>query len=76
MIYLVERTDEPDYEEDRAVVVRATSVRQVREIVAGLRKVADSGGAGGFRADGSNYSVTTVPSVGPAKIILIDNVGS
>lgn len=68
MIYLIERTDDPDYEQDRAVVVRATSARNARSIAAEL--------GNGFRADGSNFSVTPVPAVGPEKVVLVDNVGA
>ena len=68
MIYLVKRTDDPDYEENRAVVVRATSTGNARSIAAEL--------GNGFRADGSNMAVTPIPGVGPEKVVLTDNVGA
>jgi hypothetical protein len=76
MIYLVERTDEVDYEEDRAAVVRARSVREAREVINRMYQGTTRSGLPAFRADGSNYTIKPVPSVGLSEVILTDNVGS
>jgi hypothetical protein len=68
MIYLAERTDEADYEENRAAVVRASSEKNARAAVAEL--------GNGFRADGSNFTVRSVLASGVEWVVLIDSVGS
>lgn len=64
MIFLIERTDYVDYEEDRAVIVREADEAGALEAVRGR----------GFHP--GNCKITRVPSAGPVEIILIDNVGA
>ncbi len=68
MIYLVERTDTVDYEEVQALVVRARSADAAIRMV--LR-----GDHNGVKSQG-DLKITSIPSKGPAKVVLLSELGS
>lgn len=70
MIYLVERTDRPDYDECDAIVVRAGSRTEALNLVLHGNPVLKGEPLYGFRLDGSNAKVTAVGPIGQPEIIL------
>lgn len=70
-LYLVERTDDPDYEENRAAVVRAVSPKMAYDFAA-----AEIDGFVSHGSSGANFTVKKIEVTGPTVAILVDNVGA
>lgn len=63
-LYLVERTDMPHYDEYDSVLVRAAKPSDALEMVCVSEKFS------GFKANGSNASVTLVTASGEPEVII------
>lgn len=68
MIYLVTRTDDTDWDETQALVVRATSDQDAMRVALSSRW--DGGVPYGFRVDGSNLKIEQVdPDASPGLVL-------